>query len=322
MKPKERRFDFTLDMDRLTEMVLAAHRAFVAEEGLFEGGGRRFLPQWNLPEALEHSPRKDKPANCLAAANYLWACAFFERINQSRVIIRNANRVWLDPRKKNIFDPSMVRGMGYEDVREILEEDFQFALQSRGESPPAERFKDNAELLVRLYGADPRNLIRYNTVEQARANMMEFQGIGTGIANLYLMWSMERRLAFPRDPENALLKVDVHKGRLPANCNAVEATNHEIPRDERFVDTMEQAYWQVCREKELDAQKVDSALWIIGSEGCARNDYVHCQRVCPLSGLCEANTPENRNTGRYVVRNEKGERLDSRRQRGQGLLFT
>lgn len=319
-KRNGRKFDFVLDETRLEEICVRAYNAATAKEGIFSEGIRHFLPQWNLPCDLENIPQTDKPKEESVAARYLWTVAFFERMNQSNIITRNAHRVWARQSDRWIFEPlEVAETEDISKIERILREGFQFNLQSIGESSPAERFLHNAQLLVRDYDGDPRNLIQYNTVAQARKNLMEFKGIGTGIANLFIIYLLDRQLASPRDPENALLKVDVHKGRLPINCGAVTPTNGEIYRDDSYVKTLERAYWKICRKNNFDPHVLDAVLWVIGSEVCARNDYTNCGMNCSLFSICGGNTPEDKKTGRYVV-NVNGERVDSRRNRGQGVL--
>lgn len=320
MARAERRFDFTLDRAQLALMVLTAYQAAEQKEGFFSGGLEKYLPEWNLPDELEKFPKEIRPAHPFQAARYLWLCAFFERINKSSHIIRNAQRAWSIPDKRWIFDPFKVAIAPLSEIERIVKDDFQFNLQSNGENTPAERLKFNNILLMTDYDGDPRNIVAYKTVAQARHSLMEFQGIGTGIANLYLIYLMHRKIAFPRDPDNAFLKVDLHKGRLPINCDAVKPTNGQIYRDESYVRRMEHEYREVCRQHRLDVKETDSALWVIGSEGCAKQDYTHCKLGCPLFNLCRANAPEDKSTGRYVIYDNKHHRIDSRQHISQGVL--
>jgi hypothetical protein len=310
----KRRFGFKIDNKRLEEICLKAYE-FGQSEGI-----KKYLPQFNLPEDLEHRPRRIETANPLQAPLYLWTCVFFERITKSSQTIKNALRIWDEKSKNWIFNPREVAQRSLPEIEEILTGDFQFNLQGLNEEPPEERFLFNAKHLVDNFGGDPRNLIRYNTVKQARDNLMEFKGIGTGISNLFIIYLMEREIISPRDPENALLKVDVHKGRIPINCGAVRPTNGQIARDEFYVDTMEKAYREVCRKYDLDAKILDAALWVIGSEICAKRNYGLCNLACAAFTFCEAYTPEDKETGRYTVLTRDGERIDGRRNKSQAMM--
>jgi len=331
-KREERRFGFKLDFDRLEEVCVLAYETLMKRDGIFSRGVKRFLPQFNLPLDLDNAsvkkrilasdfPWEVEVSDPSATTKYLWTCVFFERMNQSDLITRNAHAVWGDPRKNWMFQPERVADANYSDIEDILMRDFQFNLQSENEDSPATRFRNNADLLIRKYGGDPREIVDGSKVGQARRNLMEFQGIGTGIANLFIIYLMDRKLACPSDPENALLKVDVHKGRIPVNCGAVTPTNGEIYRDERYADDLEKAYHSICKKHGFDARRLDAALWAVGSKGCARQDYTHCRMVCPLFDLCEGFTPEDKKTGRFLVYDENGKRIDTRRYKNQELLF-
>ncbi|MDO8459895.1 MAG: hypothetical protein Q7S74_02195 [Nanoarchaeota archaeon] len=314
-----RKYDFDLNESKLTEMVLTAYNAAINRQGIFTGDYLRFLPQWNLPTELEYNPRKIETKDPEQTAKYLWTCAFFERLNQSKIIMENATKVWYSPKKNWIFDSSKVCQAKEALVEQIIRRDFQFNLQGRREAPPVERFCNNAKLIVEKYDCDPRNLIKDNTVEQARKNLIEFEGIGSGIANLFIIYMIERNIALPKDPHNALLKVDIHKGRLPINCNAIIPHNGEIHRDSSYTDKLEKAYREICQSHKLDSITLDDTLWIIGSEICAKMDYTQCKMNCPLFNICEANTPEDRNTGRYII-TKNGKRIDSRKHKEQLTL--
>ncbi|MSS75146.1 hypothetical protein EXS73_02955 [Candidatus Pacearchaeota archaeon] len=58
------------------------------------------------------------------------------------------------------------------------------------------------------------------------------------------------------------------------------------------MEALEQSYRATAIRAGLNLYEIDSALWIIGSEGCALNDLHVCPDRCPLykTGLCTANT--------------------------------
>lgn len=302
---------FRIDEERLRKICVAAYEVGETEKV------RKYLPQFNLPPELEYNPRQARPSDPFQAALYLWTCVFFERITKSSQIIANARKTWEKPSKKWIFNPNEVSRRELPEIEDILLRDFQFGLKGKNEETPGKRFFDNAKLLVKAFDGDPRNLIKYNHIEQARKNLMEFKGIGSGIANLFIIYLMERGIAFPRDPESAYLKVDVHKGRIPINCGAVNPTQNEIARDDTYVRVMEHSYRAICHKENLDVKTLDASLWVIGSEICPRKDYSVCRRECPLVDLCKGPVPEDKKTGRYVVLSVDGLRTDSRINRDQ-----
>ncbi len=334
-----RKYKFTLDKKRLEEVCLSAHNAYKNREGIFRDF-KKFLPQWNIPSELEFAPQRIEVKDPLQASLYLWTCVFFERANKSSTIIRNALRTWYNPKTRWIFDPKEVikhtpseieilehnlfsiekkKSKGL--IGQVLKNSMQFNLQSTNENSPEVRFYNNAQRLISEYDGDPRNLIRFNTVSQARENLMQFEGIGSGIANLFIIYMLHRNIVLPRDPKNALLKIDIHKGRIPVNTDSVKPLNGEIARDESYATELEKAYNQISKKNGIPAEELDDALWIIGSEMCARQDYNKCSGCPFLEKLCTANCAENQITGRYDVYSPDKNRIDVRRNKGQPPLI-
>jgi endonuclease III len=313
-----RNFRFLIDQKRLGEVVKVVYEAMLAKEGIFSLDHKTFLPQWNLPKELEFDPQKDETVDPLTAANYLWTCAFFERLSQSRVIMRNSKKVW-DSQDRWIFYPKKVVEKDMLKVDEVLSSGFQFGLKGKNEESPAMRFWYNSSKLVSEYDGDPRQIVQGNSVDEARRRLMEFKGIGSGIANLYIIYLLDRKIAFPENPEDILFKVDVHKGRIPLNTNSILPENGEVHR-ENISRALEQAYLLACVNQGIDPSLTDASLWIIGSELCARQDYHSCSN-CPLvDKYCVSNVAEDQRTGRFVVYDKSGKRIETRKNIGQGTL--
>jgi endonuclease III len=308
--------DIHIDYPLLREMCERAFRAYQEGKGIFRGGLGTFLPRFNLPPELEHEPPCKKPKDPGAAARYLFVMDTMERKSVTATNMRNGLRTWANPATKWVFDPMDVRTTSLSGVEEVCSEYLQYRLSNF-----AECHLHNCQKIAEEYGGDPRNIVDYNTVSQARHNLMEFKGIGTGIANLFITDVIERDLAVIRDPRNALLKVDVHKGRLPINILAINPNRPRIKRRE-VVEPLERAYWKVCDELGIDPSILDPVLWVIGSEVCAKRNYSKCLNLCPLETMCHRNIYESDKTAEYVLVEEDGIPVDKRRQKGQSQLFT
>lgn len=317
-----KRFGFRIDQERLEEVVSCVVRARDEKRGIFSIDPKEFLPQWNLPLETEYNPQRDETKDPLTAANYLWTCSFFERLSQSKVIMRNARRVWNSDRRWAFYPNEVVKKDPYH-IEDILRSGFQFNLQSDGEEAPAIRFYDNAVKLVDKYDGDPRAMVEGLSVKEARKNLMEFKGIGSGIANLYIIYLLDREIASPSNPEDILFKVDIHKGRIPLNTNSLIPENGEVHR-ENISRVLEHAYLSACKNLNLNSSHTDATLWIIGSEGCAKRDYNWCRTNCPLvDTYCESNVYEDQQSGRYkVYENVDGvlRRVETRKNIGQSVL--
>jgi endonuclease III len=295
-----------LDKEKLEKMCYVVYHAAKDKQGIFRNGLGQFLPQFNMPRGDYNK------------AGYLFTMVSLERKALTRINIRNAkeiinNKFTIDW----IFDPYQVSKATLEDITKIFVEDFQYNLDGFPKN-----YKANCQKIVKEYNSCPTNIINWKTIEESRKRLMEFKGIGTGIANLFIIYLLDAKLAYIKDPENILLKVDVHKGRLPLNTNSIIIPNSEIRRDQ-IVKILESAYLETCKNKFLDPCFLDAALWIIGSEVCAKRDYEKCARDCPLSKeLCISNIPEDETNGKYSILDKNGRRIETRKNVGYKRLLT
>lgn len=306
---------FEIDEKRLDLIVAEVYQALSTRKGIFATNFRQSLPQWNLPPELEHSPIQDKPKDELRATTYLWTNIFFERMNLSKVIMRNSLRLWENLEKRGFFSPEKVVERSLEDIAQVIKEDFQYGLNGKTEMSNEEKFMWNAQRLISEYEGDPRNIVEGRGVEEARKSLMAFKGIGTGIANLFLIYLLERGIARPTNPEDICLKVDVHKARIPLNTGAVIVDSPRI-RYDVLVTPLEKAYNESARRQGIDLVGLDSALWIIGSEVCSKRDYSLCLDNCVLCDkYCERCVGVDKNSTYLLGTGD--ERLDIRRNVGQ-----
>lgn len=315
MPEREKSYGFILDKERLRHVVLKVYKAAVERQGIFEGGLGRFLPQFNLPEELEYSPVRKEPRNSLEAGRYLFLMASLERKAQTRQHIKNAKRVWQDSKKRWVFDQDEVAQRSINELHQIMKDDFNYVINDF----PRNYF-ENSTLVYKNYQGNPKKLIGGKTVEEAREALMGLKGWGTGISNLFLIYLVDRNISGLQNPEDVLLKVDIHKSGIPIYTGAIEPTNHQIRRDQ-IVPVLEKTYWEICKEEGLDPTILDAALWITGSESCAKQDYIHCRNKCVLSeDECISRVSENELTGRFLIYHENGRRNETRRNIGQ-LFF-
>ena len=319
---------FNVDIDRLTEVCSSVRDTASRGIGIFYGGPekwkKRYLPQWNLPNELEYKPKRDETAKPLEASNFLFSTVQFERQNQSRYLMRKIHQIWKNPEERWFFDPFQVAERPISEIERIVDGVLRYNIAGTNEKKPYVRFHENSQELVSKYDGDPRNLVDNLSVEDSRKKLMQFQGIGTGIANLYIIYLLDRKIANPSDPENILFKIDVHKGRIPINTGCVVLNNgNKDVHVNSLVSRFEQAYKTVCQKEGFDPGNMDAALWVIGSEVCAKRSYRACQMNCPLihNRLCLSNVPlqqtEGSGSGRYVIY-ENGKRAETRRAEHEG----
>ncbi len=311
---------FILNQKKIDDFVLTVYNAAIKGQGIFKGGPsiwkREYLPQWRIPKELEYSPQREETKDPKATAQFLWHSILFERQAKSSFLEYQLHQIWHDPKKRWFFNPKEISQRDLEDIAQILKEDMKYNLRTSPNQSFAEAYRENAARLVSHYDSDPINLIHRLKVEESRWRHMEFDGVGTGIANLNIIHFADRKIAAPLDPENILFKVDVHKGRIPLNVEAITLLNgNKEIHVCNLVNELEQAYWKTCNKYKLDPKITDAAIWVIGSLVCTKRSYKECLNYCPLASnnMCVANTPLNKENGRYLISDDKDKRIDTRR---------
>ena len=303
----------TVDYERLKQVCLRAYRAYENGKGIFRHE-RTILPQYALPQDLEYDPQRMETKFPNQAGNYLWVLASMEKRSQTRQNIKNGRRVWANEETKWIFNPEKVVQRRLEDIRELLSTGFNYLIHDFPKN-----FLYNARVIVENFQGQASNIVHNQSVEEARKRLMELKGVGSGIANLYIIYCTDRAIASVLDPEKIRLKIDIHKSRVPTNTDAVIPSNGKVRRDV-VAPILEESYLNVCREEGLNGGKLDAAIWIVGSQICVRKNHQSCLDLCPLERMCTSCVFEDDQKGNLVVYDEKGRRVETRKHVGQGEL--
>lgn len=304
--------NFKFNKKRLTEVCLRAYSLHGKNLETFQS---KILPQWNLPEELEFKIPKKKVKSPKKAAQYLWLIALLERRSLSKMNIINGKATWKNAETRWIFNPQKVATKNPSEVHYILKNNLQYTLNNF-----AINYQENIKKLLKEYQGDLRNVIKGKTVEQAKKELMKFKGIGTGIANLLMIYLQDRQIVSPTNPEELHIKIDIHKARIPINTGAIIPEQYRLRRDS-LIKLLEKEYSEVCKQHSLNPCRLDSTFFIIGSEICAKRDYDICYRYCPLEKLCISLSPEDRKTTEFVIYKTdiygKRERIDVRKNKKQ-----
>tara|TARA_Y100000310_G_scaffold331198_1_gene404334 strand:+ start:603 stop:1589 length:987 start_codon:yes stop_codon:yes gene_type:complete len=307
--------DLILNQEIVNEMSVTILNALKRRKGIFREGLEKYIPQFNLPKEIEHNPKRKKPKKQLEAAHFLWTSAFLERRSLSTIINRNTNRTWTNTEAQWIFDPKQTCFRTKKEIKEVLKKELNFNLESPSEEPAEERYYYNAKKLTLEQNGDPRKLVNGLYVSEARERLMEYKGIGTGIANLFIIQMLDRSLVKVKDIESIRLKVDIHKGRLLVNTGAIDIKENQRIHQGAVTLRGEEMYLKACQDKDLDASKLDAAAWVVGSKVCNKRDYSFCKRDCPLvDKICKAYTPEDDVKGIFIIYDFHGDRIDQRQK--------
>lgn len=302
--------NISINIERLTQVCQTASEAYKQGQGIYSDQ-RKFLPQWNLPQELEYNPQQVETKNPLEASKYLWTLASLERKSLSRVNIKNGLKTWNNPELRWIFNPLEVAVKNLDEVTNALKTAFHYTLN---EFP--KHYKENATRLTKAYETNSIKTIENKTVEEAREILMSFNGIGPGISNLFILYCHERGIVSPLDPENMRLKIDIHKARIPVNTGCISTNNQRVRRD-LLVPLLEEDCLYICKTFKIDAITLDPALWVPGSEVCTKRNYKKCITKCSLERLCISCVPEDSRTSEFIVYDERGRRMETRKGAGQ-----
>ena len=197
-------------------------------QGIFSNGYKQFLPQWNLPSEFDHSPVQNGVKKPFETSLWLWERVFCDRKSKSSTLIKKALNAWNDKNLKWIFFPEEIVKRNLKEIKEGLKAGFGYSFSHPEEKSTNEAYRDNSEKLLKEYGGDPRKMIEGKSVEETRKNLMEFDKIGPGLSNLYITELISRYVALPKDPENALVKIDVHRERLPLSFGAIKTKKDKL----------------------------------------------------------------------------------------------
>ena len=174
---------------------------------------------------------------------------------------------------------------------------------------------NNAQKLLREYEGDPRNIIQGKTVEEALKSLREFKGFGPGISGMYLMEMNDRRIACPINSDELVFKIDRHKQAIPMQTGAVTLKDGNTKIHHGILlKPLRKAYLESCKRQRLDNTTTDNALWVIGSEGCAKMDYSVCQTGCPLLDICKGCVKVEEEKGFFTLKDEWGKMPDVRKK--------
>jgi len=309
-----------MDIDLLVDIINTVISAEQAGKCFFQGNWKRqFLPQYNLPSTIE---RDGEIINPLLASLYLFTRTSIDRLSLSSDLLRYSLRAWDSKRENWIFFPEQVVERSITQVEQSLKHNFRYAVpivsavrvkNKEQEMSAGKGYYLNAKTLVEEYAGDPRKIIQGCTVEEANNRLENLYGFGPGISRLYMTELCDRNIAKPTNAQDLENKIDRHKARLLINT-AVFQTEKEQLHMSGITALAQQAYTTAFSRIDHAPAHVDAAMWIIGSKGCAQQDYFNCKESCPLvNTYCKRSVRLNHITGQFQLKDGTGKDIDARK---------
>ncbi len=313
----------SFDQDRFLRVLKAVEKAVVEEKGFFWGDWRRrYLPEWNLPEVMEHDPRRREVANPREAARWIFTRVSLDRLSLSTRLGELARKAWEDEGTRWLFDPHEVVRGSIATVEDALAYCFNHALPVTPEMSAGEGYWNNAQVMMDQYGGDVRNVVEGASVRRVIKRLERLDGFGPGLSRLLITELHGRRIVSPTDAEKLENKIDRHKAAIPLNTEAV-TTSGDFVHMYTIGRFLQSRYTMAFRRIGIPPEDIDAAMWIIGSKGCVRQDMYHCKTYCPLSpaasGLCVRAASLGNASGTFVLV-EDGKPVDKRRPNPQTPL--
>jgi len=309
---------FSVNQNRLNHVLDVINKASLNGEGIFYGGvnfwRRRFLPQWQLPKEIEYSPQRDGVKDARVAANLLHLEAFCEIRNTSAYIMRNLNRLW-NSGERWFFEPEEVIKKSWRRIEEIMIDEIHFNFRTEKQSSAHVRYFDNCRLICNEYQGNAANMVNDLTAKEAQNNLRRLNNFGEQMPHLYICYLLDRGIANVKNPEDILMKVDVHKARLLLNTGVVEpAKGATQMHPSTLARIANNAYHEACRRGNYSTVLSNDSCWVIG-QVCKRKDYYSCVNGCPLmrQGLCLSNVKLSKKNGFFIMRDADGNRVETRR---------
>ncbi|MDA3856204.1 MAG: hypothetical protein PF569_08155 [Candidatus Woesearchaeota archaeon] len=259
--------------------------------------GRTIPPQIaNFPIFLDNDPK--------GAAHYLMTLAMTDYQTESDKLYPNICKMVNKEYKSGngfIFDPTFI-ATNFQTKKEVKT----FYENLGSIIAPHAKYRyllENAITLQQEFDGDVRNIIESTgkkTLESELAIQKHLKGFGEGTTPLFLKYCMQRKLIDFIDPEELLVKVDVHKLRFPFAMQLFD-----------FEETHKGSFWEIDNSntklingfKEIykymatsnaknnkqavnNLQAIDETVWRLSTDICRNKNINLCQDQCPILNSC------------------------------------
>lgn len=262
--------EYSFDERRALEVLPVLIKSYTEKTDIFSTG-KVFLPDERMPKEVELGSRDHAlllftyaPLTARTASNALWD-------NLVRFYIQNPG--FLD----NFNEMQLIKALGAG------------AIGSGYFNKHVPGIIRRRNVLMERYAADPRQIfaVHKEPREAIDALSEEMYGYAYKTASLFTLYGQKYGFAKFEHPEMVLPAIDVHKIRI-LEMTGILKYDAKTPTLLRDVLTKEFAikFADLCVENVLDVMLLDEALWIIGSQLCAKDEITHCHGVCPLDELC------------------------------------
>jgi endonuclease III len=212
---------------------------------------------------------------------FLFYIAPLDYLMKSELLYNRAKIMFKE--RPELFDPSYIANTFNEAKLQELANILQKYLGVRFPFEAANRWYKNSLLLLQSYEGDPRNI--FKGITNAR-NLFEriskFRGLGRKTGSMLLRCLIDLGIAKVDDINDILPPVDIHDVRIAFRTKIAYSKEYSEGNARKFTRIIQDVWSYVCKKGNLNWLKVDRALWLLGSNGCAKKN---CKN-CPINNFC------------------------------------
>jgi endonuclease III len=247
-------------------------------EDAFTNGVKIFS---NIRNLIEHQiPEGVKPLS-REHALFLFYIAPLDYLMRSELLYTRAKIMF--KKKPELFDPSYVSNTFNETNLQELANPLRKYLGIRFPSEAAKRWYKNSIILLQLYQGDPRNIFKGSRdAKEIFKRITQFRGLGRKTGSMLLRCMIDLGLAKLENINDVLPPVDIHDVRIAFYTKIAHSEEYSEENAQKFTRVIQNVWSYICKEGNLNWLKVDRALWLLGSNGCAKKK---CNN-CPINNFC------------------------------------
>jgi endonuclease III len=247
-------------------------------ENAFTNGVKIFADTRNL---IEHQIPEDVKPLSREHVLFLFYIAPLDYLMKSELLYTRAKMMFKN--RPELFDPSYVSSTFNETNLHELANLLRKYLGVRFPSEAAKRWYKNSVILLQLYQGDPRNIFKGSrNAKEIFKKITQFRGLGGKTGGMIFRCMIDLGLAEVENINDVLPPVDIHDVKIAFYTKIVYSEEYSERNARKFTRVIQNVWSCICREGGLNWLTVDRALWLLGSNGCAKRK---CNN-CPINNFC------------------------------------
>lgn len=265
------KISISVDLERGLKIARILEDAFTNTDKIFSD--TRNLIENQIPEGIKPLSREH--------ALFLFYIVPLDYLMRSELLYARAKIMF--KKERMCFDPWYIINTFDQTNLQELASLLQKYLGIRFPSEAAYRWYKNSISLLELYDGDPREIFRGSgNAKEILRKITQFRGFGRKTGTMLLRGAIDLGFVELKDIDDVLPPVDIHDIRIAFNTKIAHSSEYSEENARKFTRVIQNVWSYLCKEGHLDWLKVDRALWLLGSNGCAKGN---CS-ICPINDFC------------------------------------